>query len=261
MINQQARQLVWQLTKQQLFSRHSGSLLGFVWLIAQPLAMLLVYAFVFSGILGLKWSAQASPDMLTFALGILCGMLVFSFVSEVLVKASSGVISNPNFVKKVQFPLHLLIMSQWFSSLIVMLFTLVVLLGGLIVAGFQLHITVLFLPVLLLPILLMTLGLSWLLSALSVYFRDLVQLLPSVMTMLMFLSPIFYSISMVPESFQQIILLNPLSWHIETVRNLLMLHELPSLISYLIWLASSLLMTWFGYVVFAKLKKGFADVL
>lgn len=254
-------QLVWQLTKQQLSTRHSGSFFGFFWLLMQPLVMLVVYVFVFSGVLGLKWGGQQSPDMFTFALGILCGMLIFSFVSEVLIKASSAVLSHPNFVKKVQFPLHLLIMSQWLSSIIVMLFTLLVLLVGLIIANFQLHISVLLLPFLFLPVLLMTLGISWLLSALSVYFRDLVQLLPPLMTMLMFLSPIFYSVSMVPENFQQIILLNPLSWHIESIRNLLMFHELPSLMSYLIWLASSLFMAWFGYVSFAKLKKGFADVL
>lgn len=253
--------LLLQLSRQQLLSRHAGSFLGVFWLLIQPLAMLVVYAFVFSGILGLKWPNQASPDMLTFALGVMCGMLVFGFVSEVAIKSSTSILANPNFVKKVQFPLHVLVMSHWLTSLLLMLVSLVILVLGLIVAGIQPNISLLFLPFVLLPIILLMLGVAWIVAGLSVYLRDIVQVLPPLMTMLMFLSPIFYSLSMVPEHLQQVILMNPLTWHIESVRNLLMSDQLPSLLPYCIWLAFALLLNWVGFKLFQKLKKGFSDVI
>ena len=253
--------LVVQLTKQQLASRHAGSFLGVFWLLIQPLAMIVVYAFVFSGILGLKWPNQTSSDMLTFALGVMCGMLVFGFVSEVAIKASTSILANPNFVKKVQFPLHILVMSHWLTSLVLMLVSLLILVLGLMVAGIQPNISLLYLPIILLPVVLFMLGVAWIVAGLSVYLRDIVQVLPPLMTMLMFLSPIFYSLSIVPDHLQQVVLMNPLTWHIESLRNLLMSDELPSLLSYCIWMAFALLLNWVGFKLFQKLKKGFSDVI
>jgi len=120
---------------------------------------------------------------------------------------------------------------------------------------------VVLLPVILLPFAIGILGISWVLAALGVYVRDIGQVMGMVMTILMFLTPIFYPVSVLPESFQLWVYLNPLTWVVEQARNVLIFGIPPSLTGWTQSMLVALGLAWFGFWLFQRLRKGFADVL
>lgn len=254
------RKLIYSLTQRDITARYRGSILGIAWLILQPLATLLVYTFVFSVVFKARWSG-GSDSRAEFALVLFAGLLVFNMFAESLARAPSLVVSNPSYVKKVIFPIEILS----FVNAGTALFYAVISLAICVVFYFFLFglppITAFALPLIILPLTFLILGVSWLLSSLGVFIRDLVHIVGLLVTLLLFSSPIFYPISALPPLFQQLMHLNPLSFVIEQSRNVLIWGKLPSLWHLaLYWLASVVVMC-LGFAWFQKTRKGFADVL
>lgn len=104
-------------------------------------------------------------------------------------------------------------------------------------------------------------GVGWLLSSLGVFLRDVGQMITILVTALMFLSPIFYPITAIPEKYRPLLNLNPLAPAIAQFRDVMYFGVVPSLVSYIIYLVGCLVFAWFGFFVFQKTRKGFADVL
>lgn len=256
----QHRKLIVNLTKREVSGRYKGSFFGILWSFFNPIFMLAVYTFVFSFIFNARWSTE-STSRVEFALVLFSGLIVFNFFSECAIKSPGLILSNVNYVKKVIFPLEILPIISACSALFHTAISIVVwLLFYSIEVGVP-HITVLLLPVVLLPVFFFVIGVGWLLSALGVFLRDIGQIITILVTAMMFLSPIFYPVTAIPERYRHLLNINPLAPAIAQFRDIMYFGVVPSLTGYIIYLAGCLFFAWFGFFVFQKTRKGFADVL
>lgn len=252
--------LLRQLVKRDVLSRYKGSTLGMVWSVVIPILMLAVYTFVFSVVFEARWNVE-SDNHLQFALIIFSGITIFNFFSEVITRSPSLIIGNTNYVKKVVFPLELLSVSAVLSAFVHLVISFFILFIGIIAFGDGLKWTVLYLPLVLLPIVLFSLGLSWFLSSIGTFIRDISYLVNVFTSALMFLSPIFYPITSVPANLRFIYKLNPVSSTVEDMRNILIWGTAPDFYWLLTGSISGLVISVLGYYWFKKTRGGFADVI
>lgn len=254
------RDLITALTKREVVGRYRGSFMGILWSFFNPVFMLAVYTFVFSVVFKARWSG-GSESKTEFALILFTGMIVFNLFSECVSRAPGLILSNVNYVKKVVFPLEILsIVSLGAAVFHLMISVIVWLLFYVIYFGVP-HPTLLLLPLVLLPLALFTLGVSWLLASLGVYLRDVGQIVGVVITAMMFLSPIFYPVSALPEQYQTLLHFNPLTPMIEQTRQALVWGKVPDIKIWFAYLVGSAAIALFGFAWFQKTRKGFADVL
>ena len=222
--------------------------------------MLAVYTFVFSVVFQARWGG-GSGSKTEFALVLFAGLLVFNLFAECINRAPGLILSNTNYVKKVVFPLEILP----FVALLSALFHTLISLGVWLIAytlffGIP-HLTVFYLPLVLLPFCLFLMGLSWALASLGVFLRDVSQFIGLLTTALMFLSPIFYPATALPEDYRRILYLNPLTTVVEQTRDVLFWGKTPDLFMLGIYCVVTLGIAWLGFAWFQKTRKGFADVL
>lgn len=255
------RQLILQMTKREVTGRYQGSLMGMAWSFFNPILMLVVYTFVFSVVFKARWGAGGDESQTSFAIVLFVGMIVYGLFSEMANRAPSLILSNVNYVKKVVFPLEILPVVALASALFHSIISFGVLLLAILLFNATLAWTIVLFPLVLLPLLTATLGVSWLLASLGVFVRDVGQTIGIFTTALMFLSPVFYPISNLPEKFQIWILLNPLTFVIEQSRAVIVFGNPPDWLGLGIYTMVSLMIAWSGYWWFQKTRKGFADVL
>jgi lipopolysaccharide transport system permease protein len=254
------RQLIVQMTKREVVGRYRGSVMGLAWSFFNPVLMLAVYTFVFSEIFKARWVGQ-DPGKGGFAILLFVGMIVHGIFAECANRSPSLIMSNANYVKKVLFPIEILPVISLGSALFHGCISLVVLLLAQLLLTHTLCWTAVFFPLVLVPLVLGTLGVSWLLAALGVYLRDVGQIIGVLTTVLMFLSPVLYPIAALPEVYRPWMQLNPLTYIIEESRNVLLMGRIPQWESMVVALAVGAAMAAFGYWMFQKTRKGFADVL
>lgn len=254
------RNLIATLVRRDMAARYRGSIFGILWALFNPLLMLVVYTFVFSVIFKARWGA-GNDSKTEFALLLFLGLIVFNIFAECISRAPSTIISNSNYVKKVIFPLEILPWVNLFVALINALIALSVWFGAFILLFGLPALSFLLLPLVILPLILFIMGLSWGLASLGVYVRDVSQFVGIVVTVTMFLSPIFYPISALPDKFQSIVLLNPLATVIEQMRQILFWGQPADFTYYWLELLGSTVVAWLGFAWFQKTRKGFADVL
>ena len=256
------RQLIIQMIKREVAGRYKGSVLGLAWSFFNPIFMLVVYTFVFSEIFKSRWGGVGGDDSKTqFALVLFAGMIVLSLFSEVLNRAPSLILGNVNYVKKVVFPLEILPVIAIGAALFHSLISLCVLLAAFVFFNGYMQWTAIFTPLVLLPLVILATGFAWMLASLGVFLRDVGQTIGIITTVLMFLSPVFYPVSAVPERFQSFILANPLTFIIEQAREVLIWGHLPNWLGLSAYTLAAILIAWSGYAWFQKTRKGFADVL
>lgn len=255
-----ARELILQLTGREVAGRYRGSFAGLLWSFLNPLLTLAMYTFVFGVVFKARWGLQ-TEGTLDFALLLFAGLIVHGLVAECIGRAPHLVVGNPSYVKQVVFPLDSLPVVILGAGLFHAAISSALLLGIWLLVHGSLPMAILALPLLFLPLCLLALGLSWFLAATSVYFRDLAQIVGFVNAGLLFFSPVFYPVERVPEPFQTLLRLNPLTFVIEHFRQVLMGQGLPSLGHYLLYSALALLCAVLGYAWFQKTRPGFADVL
>jgi len=257
----QYRDLIKQLTWREVIGRYKGSYLGLGWSLINPLIMLGIYTFIFSVIFKARWGVDPAEGTAVFALTLFMGLITFNIFSEVVASGPTLILSNANFVKKVVFPLEILILVRFLSVTINALFSLAVLFLGIIYVYGYLHVTALFLPLVWLPMMMFTLGLGYFLSSLGVFVRDLGVTINIITTMLFFLSPIFYPISAVPEQFHFFCRINPIAIFVEDARRVVLWGRLPDWPYFFGGLVLSILVMIAGFIWFMKSKKTFADVV
>jgi lipopolysaccharide transport system permease protein len=254
------RSLISTMTKREIIGRYRGSMLGILWSFFNPVFMLVVYTFVFSVVFQARWS-EGSDSKIEFALILFSGLLVYSLFAECINRAPNLIISNINYVKKVVFPLEILpAVALLTSGFHLAISFLVWLIFYIVFLGIP-KITILLFPLVLMPLMFFTLGLSLALASLGVFLRDISQVVTVLTTALLFLSPIFFPVSALPERFQILLHFNPLTPIIEATRNVLIFGKLPELSLWIAQLIVSSLIAWIGYACFQKLRKGFADVI
>ena len=256
------RQLILQMTKREVVGRYKGSAMGLAWSFFNPVFMLVVYTFVFSEIFKSRWVGVGGDDSKTqFAVLLFVGMIVLSLFSEVLNRAPSLILNNVNYVKKVVFPIEILPVIAMGAALFHSLVSLTVLLAAFAIFNGYLHWTAILTPLVVMPLVILSLGLAWMLASLGVYLRDVGQTIGIITTVLMFLSPVFYPITAVPEEFRSLIMANPLTFIIEQAREVLIFGHVPDWTGLCIYTLAATAVAWVGYAWFQKTRKGFADVL
>ena len=254
------RVLLKQLIIRNIEARYKGSVLGIIWSFIQPLLMLCVYTFVFSVVFTMRLGVEIEYRG-AFAIIMLCGMSIYNIFSE-SVSICCGIIpGNPNYVKKVIFPLEILPLAQVIASFILGMSWFILLFIGVCIVFGRVSLTMLFLPITLLPLLFLTYGLCMLVASLGVYVRDIQYLVGVVLQILFFITPIFYPITAVPEEYRGILQINPLTTIVEETRKIFLMEQLPDWNLLAISFIVSLIIMRFGIVWFIKTKKGFADVL
>lgn len=248
------------ITERELRTRVAGTVLGLFHYVLTPLFFLGVYSVVFSSVFATRWPG-AADGFGRFALNLYAGLIPFHFVSEVLNRSSGLVLENPSYVKKVVFPLEILGPAAMGTALACGLVSYVIFLAGYLLMQGVPPVASLSLLLLWPPLLLGVAGLSWILSALGVFLRDLAPVVTTLMPALMFVTPVFYPLQMVPASIRPILHGNPLTYFIEAMRAALfqgLWPDAPGL--FLAWCGGAALAS-LGLWVFLRLKPAFADVI
>lgn len=254
------RELIKALIKQDVLGKYRGSIAGILWAFFNPMLMLAIYTFVFSVVFKARWSGGSSSQV-EFALILFIGLIAFNFFAECINRAPTLILGNVNYVKKVMFPLEILPLVALGSSFIHFTISLIIWLVAYILFIGSPHITIFYYPLVVLSMLMLTLGIMWFLAALGPFLRDITQFMGMLTTMLMFLSPIFYPITALPEKFRIYLKLNPITSIIEYSRDFLYWGYVPTLKGIVLLIIVSTLCLLFGFAWFQKTRKGFADVL
>lgn len=253
--------LLWQFARREVLGRYRGSLLGLTWSFLTPLLMLGVYSFVFIGVFRARWPGAVNGGGLEFALQIFAGLIVFNLFAEVASKAPNLIVDQPNLVKKVIFPVEVLTWVTVLSGLFHLLISVVSLLLVLLATRGSLPVTAVALPLVLLPFLPFLLGLGWLLSALGVFVRDVGQMMTMVVSLAMFMSPVFYSVNTLDVRWQFWMNLNPLTLIIEQVREVVLQGQWPAWGTLGVYALLACVFAAASAGFFQLTRKGFADVL
>lgn len=255
------RYLIKKMVSREIAERYKESVLGVGWSFVMPILLLAVYTFVFSVIFKARWGVDGGDSRMGFALLLFTGLIMHGILADVLNRSPVLIIQNVNYVTKVVFPLEIFTVVATLSSLFHALINLVVLLAALLIFEQTFHWTIVFVPLTVLPLIFVVMGLSWLISALGVYLRDLGQAVSVLTMVLMFIAPIFYPLEAVPESFHKYIMVNPLTFIIQQMHKIVVFGEIPNWWGLGIYWVISLLVFYLGYMSFQKARGGFADVL
>ena len=255
------RHLIVQMTRREVVGRYKGSALGLAWSFLTPILMLAVYTFVFSVVFKARWGTDGDESKTQFALVLFVGMIVHGLFAEVLNRAPGLILSNVNYVKKVVFPLDVLPVIAMGAALFHASISLAVLLIAFALFNGYLHWTIIFVPVVLLPLVILTLGVAWIFASLGVFLRDVGQTVGIITTVMLFLAPIFYPVTALPEKVRPLIMANPLTFIIEEARGVVILGRMPEWTGLGIYTLAATAVAWAGFAWFQKTRKGFADVL
>ena len=254
------RELIFSLIQREIKSRYRSSIIGLIWSIINPAFTLVVYTFVFTKVFTVRWPG-GKESSIEFALLIFIGMTVFNLFSECVLRAPALIVTNTNYVKKIKFPLETL---PWISLGVGIFHMLVSSAVWLVFYGLMIGAppaSCIIFPFALLPLIVCILGLSWILSALGVYFRDIIHVISALLLPLMFLTPVFYPTSALPPELHQVMGLNLLAQVIENARMVLFWGGIPNPIEWgksaIFSIIFAILSLWF----FQKSREGFADVL
>ena len=254
------RSLIYNLVKREVIGRYRGSMMGILWSFFNPVLMLVVYTFVFSVVFKARW-VGGTDSKTEFALVLFAGLMVYNLFAECINRSPGLVLGNVNYVKKVVFPLEILPVVAIGSAAFHLLVSLLVwLIFYLIYFGIP-QATLLLFPLVLIPFFLLTLGFSWFLASLGVFLRDVSQIVGVMTTALMFLSPIFYPITALPQEYHIFLQINPLTFVIEQARDVMIWEKGMNWIAWAIYLLLAAIMAWLGFAWFQKTRKGFANVL
>ena len=251
------RALIASLVARELKARYRGSLLGFFWSFVNPLLLLLIYTFIFTVVMPGARGAGLEP----FSLFMFCGILPWTWFHASLIESSNVLIAGGNLIRKVLFPAEVLPIVTVLAGLVHFLFGLPIL------AAFFLYYRVpvtgtdlLWLPLVIVVQLILTLGLALIVSALTVHFRDLRDLLVNLMTLWFFATPIVYPLSQAPERVRRLLNLNPFTHLAVAYQQVLFVpgpfEQWPRLIA--VGLASAVVLL-FGYFVFDRLRDTLAE--
>jgi lipopolysaccharide transport system permease protein len=224
-----------------------------------PLGTLGIYAVVFGVILTPRWPGFSDP--LSFTLVLFAGLIVFNLFSEAIGRMPGLLVTQASFVKKVVFPLEILVWVPILSALVGFAISLVLWAILQTATGGVLHLSVTAVPLILVPTALLMAGLGWWLAAVGVFVRDTVQAVAPVLQLLLYLAPVIYPIEAVPGAMRWLFWVNPVTLPVTEVRRSLVYGQWPDPVALLIYSGCALLVYWSGRLFFRRVRHGFADVL
>lgn len=258
---QRHRYLLRRLVKREIEVRYRGAWLGALWALLTPLMMLAVYTFVFAHVLRVRWGNAPAATTTDFALSLFAGLTAFGILAETLQASPNLILGNVNYVKKVVFPLEILPVARLLACAFHAALNFGILLVACAVLGIGVHWTVVFLPIVLLPLGLLTLGCAYFLAPVGVLVRDVNHVLAFAVTMLLFLSAVFFPVSQLPPAWRPWLMLNPLVTIIDDVRRVTIEGLAPKWTAWLLVTALSAAMASAGLAWFLKVKRWLADAM
>jgi lipopolysaccharide transport system permease protein len=259
----QHRDLILSLTARDLQERFKGSLLGSLWFVLLPATLIVVYTIVFGVVFKapMPFRRGAQTSQLEFGLFLFAGLTMFTVFSDVVSRSLSVIVSRPHFVKRVLFPLEVLAVVTVLSALAGGLLSFLLLLVAMwAIQGTVPALSVMY-PIYMLLMLPMLLGLSWFLASVGAYIRDVVQIIGLVLTVALFLGPVFSPLSAFPKGLQPWLVLNPITKPIEFAHLTLFQSQLPEPAAVVAYFGVGLVVMWLGWAFFQTTRAGFADVL
>jgi homopolymeric O-antigen transport system permease protein len=252
------RELIARLVGREFALRFRGSFLGVLWAIMTPVLTVIVYAFVFGVVFNSKWGEATKSDFVSI---LMLGIIVHGMFAEAIARAPSLILGHANYVKKVIFPLEVLPVMAVVGVLMNAAIGVLIVIGLNLILSHELQPTIVFLPLILLPYLVLIIGFVLFLSAIGVYLRDLTHLVGFFVMVSLFMTPIFYPISAVPEGFRPFLYLNPLTFAVEQARAVTLFGMMPNWTGLAIYSVIAVICAWFGLYWFQRTRNGFADVI
>ncbi len=253
------RELLGNFVRWDLMSKYKGTFMGFFWSVINPLVMLVLYTFIFSVILKVKFGVDGSTT--NFALYLFCGMVPWLATSDSISRATELIMTHQNLVKKTVFPLEILPCYLVVSSVVTECIGLGILLIAVLVMLKQISIYVLFLPLLLLLQSLFVLGLTFFFASICVFFRDVIHFVSVMLTAWLLLTPIFYPETLFPERLRFLVWFNPMAVLVSMFREAVLEGTMPALWKLGLFSAWAVVVFCAGLFFFKKTKWEFADVI
>lgn len=247
------RELLKSSIKKDVGGKYKNSVLGVLWSFLYPLLQIAVYAIVFPLIM--------RSNMENYTVFVCCGLIPWNFFSTAISRSSFTMIENGNILKKVYFPREILPISVVTSEAVNFVISTIIILAFVLGTGMGLTWYVIFYPVILLIQYILLIGISLFVSSITVYFRDLQHFIGIALQLLFYATPIVYTTNIIPESYQWILRLNPMTFIIDGYRSIFYYQQQPDFISLGITLLVSLILCVVGYLLFSKLQKRFAEEL
>jgi len=248
------REMISSLVKKDLRGRYKGSVLGFLWTFINPICQIIIYTMVFSVIM------DSGID--NFYLFLIVGLIPWIFFSSSINGGAVSIIIQQDLVKKIYFPRKVLPISYVTSSFVNMLFSFVIIFAVLFVSGFGVNIFALvFLPLVMIIEYILALGIALICAACTVFFRDLEHILGIITMAWMYLTPIMYSVDMIPKKILPIFNLNPMTPVITAYRDILYFKNIPNIETLIQALCAGLAIFFLGIFIFSKLQRNFAEEL
>ena len=247
------RELLKTNVKKEIRGKYKNSFLGVLWSFLNPLLQIIVYALIFQVIL-------KNPQE-NYAIFLCCGLIPWTFFSSTTTRSAFTMIENGNIIKKVYFPREILPISIVTSEAVNFMISTIIILGFVIFGGIGISKYIVFYPLVLLAQYLLLIGLSLIISSISVYVRDLQHLIGVVMQLLFYATPIVYSAESIPDNFKWILYLNPMTYIINGYRDIFYNQQMIDIIPTLCLIIISIVLCFIGYIIFNKLQKGFAEQL
>lgn len=253
------RDLTKLMVRRDLLGRYKGSLLGSFWPLINPAGHLLLYTFLFSIVLKVKFGN--TPGTSNFALCLMTGLIPWGAFAESIARSTTVILENPNLVKRVVFPLEILPLVSVISSFVSQGLALLILLAGAILVSGTVHGSLIYLPLISASLLVLTCGISWFLSSFGVFVRDTRHFMSLALSAWMYATPIVYPETALPESFRWLSYVNPMSGIVNDYRRVLLEGLPPDWTRFGIYTACGLLAWFVGYYFFSKTKKTFIDIM
>lgn len=253
------RRLLGTLITRDLRVKYRDTFIGFWWVLIQPLLMLSTYALVFGYIFSSRWQNKGTTG--DFVLLLFCGLIIYVMFSDTVNRATTVIRSQPNFIKKVVFPVEILPMVILGSAIFNAVVNFTILFILILIINFSIQPTAAFLPLILFPLLILLAGLAWGIASLSVFFPDLGQIITFLSSLLLFLSPVFFPVSAAPKFIQPLLMLNPISFPIEETRNILLFGKYPDWMGLAIYSSFACVLAFLGLWVYQRSRTAFADII
>lgn len=250
----QRRDLLMHMTVRHLRGQYKQSILGYAWAFVNPLSQIIILSFVFSTILRIP-----APQGVPYPLFMFVGLLPWIFFSSAISSATDSVVNASSLVTKVYFPREILPTAAVLTKLVELTFGLMILVVLMLYYGHPPEVTSVWLPLLFFIHLVFTLGLSYPLAALNLYFHDVRFLVGVVLLLWFYLTPIIYPVSLVPEKYEIIFDLNPNALFVNAYRRVLLYGESPGIEKVLLGMLIAAVTFFVGYYLFKKMERGFAD--
>ena len=247
------RELLKTNIKKEIRGKYKGSWLGVLWTFLNPLLMLAVYAFVFPYIL------RVNVD--NYTIFMIVALIPWNFFTTAIQSGTGSVVANGNILKKVYFPREIIPISITTSQSVNFLITCIIMAVFIIFSGVGFSVHVLLFPLLVLIQYILILGLTFILSALTVFVRDIDHFVSVILMLGFYATPIVYQGEMLPKKFQIFLKLNPMAQLVEAYRSILYYHRLPDMTMLVIWGLGSVALLVVGYLIFKKLEKSFVEEL